>query len=313
MTNSLEAADAAMRSCGAALRWARALPAEEYWIAAIPAEGAARNVIHRRVWDTCELERGLGWLRYLNSRHHHIVGRPVDPRHVLVDDLTPAAVEALARHHPPAAIVASSPGNLQVWVTMESRVAPEVAGAVARILAARYGGDRGAASARQPGRIPGFTNRKARHRRADGLYPYAVLLQADGAHMGPAGQDLVAEAEAMLALGRQPTRPVLPDAPLPSRARGLALRSPAAERAEAVARVAAALPADDVIDRSRLDHAVARRLLGRGMPAAEAVAVVLAGGKASGMAPAAAEAYARRTVEAALVALGRRPGWAPAG
>ncbi len=74
-----------------------------------------------------------------------------------------------------------------------------------------------------------------------------------------------------------------------------------------MARIAAALPPGMALDRSRADHAAARRLLARGMSVAEAIGVVLAGERAGGMPAAAAEAYARRTVEAARDSLGRRP------
>lgn len=306
----------AMRSRDALLRWATALPAEEYWIAAIPAgETASHRVIHRRVWSLARLEGGLGWLRHLNTNHHHIIGRPVDPKHILIDDLTPEAAEHLARSHTLAAVVESSPGSVQAWISVaEERVEPEVAGVVANILATRFGGDRGAASGRQPGRLPGFTNRKKKHRSGtEGLYPYALLLRADGPCVDPAGSALLAEAREMLAAGyrRKPPSEPQPAFMVPRRRWGSC--SAADEHAKAAARIAATLPDGAVIDRSRLDYAMACRALGRGLSRGETIALLLAGERALEMAPAAADAYAARTVEAALADVSRRFGMAPAG
>jgi hypothetical protein len=85
--------------------------------------------------------------------------------------------------------------------------------------------------------------------------------------------------------------------------RGLVRRSPAEEHAAATRWITSRLPPDVALDRSRADHAVARWLLARGMSAAEATEVVLAGERAERMPVAAAEVYARRTVEAAWVSL----------
>ncbi|MDI3309165.1 MAG: DNA-primase RepB domain-containing protein [Acetobacteraceae bacterium] len=305
---------AADRTRAAILGWAAALPATRYHILVIPADGAQDRAIHRRFWSIRELERALGWLRWQNANHCHVVGRPWDPRHVLLDDLTPDSLEGLMRRHRPAAVVESSPGSVQAWITLSERpVEPAIAGAVARVLATRFAGDRGAASPVQAGRVPGLTNRKRKHRSEQGLYPYARLCRADGPLVDPAGAELLAEAEALLRT-RTPRQIESPtELPVASGSRQLTRRGGMEEHAEAVARLTASLPAGAVIDRSRLDYAVARRLLGRGMSVAEALNVVLAGEKSRGMAPDAAQAYARRTVEAAVAALGRRPAWAPAG
>lgn len=291
------------RTREAVLRWAAALPADRYLVSAIPTD--TRGPPHRRLLTLEELGRALGWLRWLNGNGHHIVGRPWAARHVLVDDLAPAAVEALLRRHTPSAVVESSPGSLQAWLTLaDAPVAPAIAGAAARLLAGRLGGDRGAAGPVQPGRIPGFTNRKARHRvAATGLYPFALLHRADGPRVDGAGADILAEAAALAA--QAPRR--APPAASNGHRRALVPRAPEAEHAAARARVAATLPPGAVIDRSRLDHAAALRLLARGLSIAEATAVVMAGEKAGEMGADAGAAYARRTVEAAAAALGRRP------
>jgi hypothetical protein len=294
------------RTRAAVLRWAAALPADRYLIAAIPAEAEA--LVHRRLLTIEELDRALGWLRWLNSNNHHIVGRPWDARHVLVDDLSPVALEAMLGRHQPAAIVESSPQNFQAWVTVTAApVLPAVAGVAARLLAARHGGDRGAASPCQPGRICGFTNRKPHCRLGSGLFPFAVLRHADGPVVDPAGAEVLAVA-AQLAAEPPPRRASqIGTYALGKSGRQLIRRDAAAEHAAAISHIAATLPPGAVLDRSRADHAAARRLLARGMSVAETVGVVLAGERARGMPATSAAAYAKRTVEAALAALGRRP------
>jgi hypothetical protein len=294
------------RTRAAVLRWTTALPAERYLIAAIPA--GADCPTHRRLLTREEFDLALGWLRWLNTTGHHIVGRPWDARHVLVDDLGPATLETVARQHRPAAIVESSPGSFQVWLTLaEHAVPPALAGAAARLLAERFGGDRGAASPCQPGRICGFTNRKPHHRLASGLFPFALLREADGPLVDPAGAEVLAEAArlkpAAHRLGEVGDAPAIPDRPR----RGLVRCSPGEEHACATRWIARRLPPGVALDRSRADHAVARRLLARGMPPAEVTEVVLAGERAKRMPAAAAEVYAQRTVEAAKASL--NPGY----
>lgn len=63
------------------------------------------------------------------------------------------------------------------------------------------------------------------------------------------------------------------------------------------------MPPGARLDRPRLDHAVARRLLSWGVGLAFACAAVLAGERARAMPAAAAAAYAARTVDAAARSL----------
>jgi hypothetical protein len=49
------------------------------------------------------------------------------------------------------------------------------------LLASRFRGDLASADWRHYGRLAGFTNRKDKHRRTDGTYPYVRLHEATGA------------------------------------------------------------------------------------------------------------------------------------
>jgi hypothetical protein len=277
-------------------RWARALPAASYAITAVPADPGAGTPPHRRCWSLDQLLRAVPWLRRLNSVGHHIVGRPVDPRHILIDDLHPDALTVLRRHHRPAAVIASSPGSLQAWVTAaEGAIEPALADVAAKFLAHRFGGDLCAARASQAGRLPGFTNRKTRHlSRETGLYPYALLICAEGPIVDPGGAALLQEASTTPAEKRgKPNRPI-------TKCPGSSIRhSPAEEHAAGMERLMGILPEVETLDRSRADFAIARRLAFRGASVEQIVPTILAGERASSLAPGAAQEYARRTARAA--------------
>lgn len=99
------------------------------------------------------------------------------PGLVLIDDLSAAAVASLRGDGiETRAVVETSPGNFQAWLKLPSNsVTNAGARMVARSLAEAYGGDPKAVAFAQPGRLPGFTNRKERHRRPDGSAPFVLL------------------------------------------------------------------------------------------------------------------------------------------
>lgn len=101
---------------------------------------------------------------------------------VMLDDLDKSAVTKLeADGFEASATVETSPGNHQCWI----RLVPSGTGlptGVVRValndLIFRYGSDPRAASPTQPGRLPGFTNRKMKYCRSDGRYPFVRLIGA---------------------------------------------------------------------------------------------------------------------------------------
>ena len=278
-------------------RWAAALPAESYDVRLVPVCGGRATL---RRFDAQALARSAGWLRAMNAGGHHVYGRPLDERHVLVDDLDADGLALLQVAHRAAAVVETSPGCHQAWVTLSpSPVSPPLAAAAARQLAWDLGGDPGAASACQVGRLPGFANRKVLHARPDGTYPWARLRHAS-AWVDPAGAALLAR----LVSTERAVRPTCGGAGTP--APRLTPTSALDEWQEAAGRIAEWLPSGAALDRSRVDAAVAGRLLRRGADPSRALAVVLAGEKARGLPPDQAERYAARTVEAAARAAQRQ-------
>lgn len=99
----------------------------------------------------------------------------------LLDDLTADAVQRMKQSgFAPAVVVQTSPGNFQAWLNHGQVLPRGVSTAAARQLADKFGGDPSSADWRHYGRLCGFTNRKPRHMRADGLFPFVTLTEAPG-------------------------------------------------------------------------------------------------------------------------------------
>lgn len=135
----------------------------------------------------------LGWLKHKNAGGADIYIRPFGSVGLLlVDDVTPASLKQLyADGLDPAVVVQTSPNNMQAWIRIAaSPIAEELATAAARELARHYGADLAAAKWRQYGRLAGFTNRKPKHRQADGRYPF-VLFVVGRRGVAPAAGELL--------------------------------------------------------------------------------------------------------------------------
>jgi hypothetical protein len=135
-----------------------------------------------RTWDAETLMRSLPWLRFQNLEGRNIYIRPNgEHRLSLVDDLTAEAICAMKDSgFDPAVVVETSPGNYQAWLNHGQTLPKDVSTAAARVLADRFGGDRGAADWRHFGRLAGFTNRKEKYRQPDGLFPFVRLIEHSG-------------------------------------------------------------------------------------------------------------------------------------
>ena len=187
------------------------------------AEAEGEAVMIPRTWDVDSLMKSIKWLRLQNLEGRNIYVRPKGEHNLsLVDDLTADAVRRMkSAGFQPAAIVETSPGNFQAWLKHPRQLSRELSTAAARTLAADFGGDLGAADWRHFGRAGGFANRKPRYRRADGLYPFVRLREANGGEY-PEGDRFLARVEARFrdaALKREQARANLPKghAPAPIR------------------------------------------------------------------------------------------------
>lgn len=116
------------------------------------------------------------------------------PGIVMLDDLVADAVDRLSSDGlEPCLVVETSPGNHQAWIRLSANgpIAYSTMKLVTRHLAETYGADRRAVSPRQPGRLPGFTNRKPKHLRDDGRYPFVRLIAGEPGRTSSVGVDLL--------------------------------------------------------------------------------------------------------------------------
>jgi hypothetical protein len=120
-----------------------------------------------RTWDKETLINSIPWLRYQNWHESHIYVRPKGESNLtLIDDLKGDALARMREEgFEPAVVVETSPGSYQVWIKHPTAVDKEMGTAVARELAARFGGDVKAADWRHFGRLSGFRNTKEKHKR----------------------------------------------------------------------------------------------------------------------------------------------------
>jgi hypothetical protein len=140
------------------------------------------TMLLREGWGAKQVLKSLLWLRRENLNRGHIYVRPTGIHGLsLVDDLKADALSRMkAEGFEPAAVVETSPGNLQAWLKHGVTLDEAASTRAAKLLAERYGGDLGSADWRHFGRLAGFTNPKPDRRLASGLQPFAWLLDASG-------------------------------------------------------------------------------------------------------------------------------------
>ena len=134
-----------------------------------------------REWNRETLLKSLGWLKGQNASGHHIFIRPHGSQGlVFMDDLNVSNVLELERAGiKPAAVVESSPLNFQAWVRVSNEpIEPDLASAIGRVLARRFGGDLNSTDWRHFGRLVGFTNRKPQYVDDRGQYPFVKLSES---------------------------------------------------------------------------------------------------------------------------------------
>jgi len=135
-----------------------------------------------RTWDSESVLRSVGWLRLQNLHGRNIYIRPKGEHPLsLLDDLTFEAIEQMkAEGFNPAVVVETSLSNFQVWVNHGEILPKEISTRAARLLSQKFRGDPSSADWRHFGRLAGFTNRKEKHRRANGFSPFVKLIEAGG-------------------------------------------------------------------------------------------------------------------------------------
>jgi hypothetical protein len=141
-----------------------------------------------RQWTAFQLTdpATVGFLRIRNREGYDVYFRPYAGDHnagyilLDLDQPGPGILARLrARGHDPCVVVETSPGRWQAWIRVSHEpLLPALATRVAKQLAEFYGADRASADWRHLGRLGGFTNRKPRRCRVDGLAPWVKLIHA---------------------------------------------------------------------------------------------------------------------------------------
>ncbi|MFN7882655.1 MAG: DNA-primase RepB domain-containing protein, partial [bacterium] len=154
----------------------------------------------KRTWSKAETLEAMPWLKRENAKGADVYVRPAGENAglVLVDDLNRGQLARMkADGVAPACVTETSPDNFQAWVRVvrvnDRPLQQDLATAVAKDLANRYGGDPNSADWRHFGRLAGLTNAKPKHKDASGRSPY-VLAHESGGKVAPAGLALVQQA-----------------------------------------------------------------------------------------------------------------------
>lgn len=264
----------------------RALPAEYWIVRLVPADkSAGQRVLPYRYKTYYDFTGARDYLRHMNVNNYHVIGRPDTARHVLVDDVCEDDVDAMKRDglHP-SIVVETSRHNFQAWVTIAAEEVPQpVATCAGRILARRYGADRGSVGYNHLGRLPGFTNRKEMHRDERGYYWWARVHEiAPRAPIVPPGAvELLSAAQAeaeQLPPSFTPSSLGKCDRSLPT-FQVVMLPEEGREIYESVKARLATRPEwqDRLHDRSRVDMGVIGSLLGSGFDPEAVLQVIIHG------------------------------------
>jgi hypothetical protein len=145
-------------------------------------DSAGRRPLLPRVWDRDTLLRSIAWLHLKNGAGRNIYIRPAGEHGLtLLDDIGWRTVARLKEEgFEPAVLVETSPGNFQAWLHHGCILPKDLSTLAARVLARRFSGNRAFADWRHYGRLAGFTNRKEKYRKENGLYPFVLLHEASG-------------------------------------------------------------------------------------------------------------------------------------
>jgi len=184
-------------------QFVQAIGAVEYQIMTrIPDTEVAK--VKRRKWNAVEImaPQNVKWLRSENVRGAGVYVRALDKRITLLDDVTLEGIEALTSNgFKPSATVETSADNYQAWIRLVPSDQPEPSSGVAKIASRNLtlfsSGDIAAVGSERFGRMPGFTNRKAKHENNRGLNPW-VTLKAAAYTVAFAGYSLISRIEVAL-------------------------------------------------------------------------------------------------------------------
>ena len=175
-----------------------------------------QDKMRNRIWSKDEIlqydpdtqkAKIVNWLKLQNQQGKDIYIRlkELDGKQqglILLDDIDGVTVEEMkAAGLAPAAVVETSPKNLQAWVRVSHGLLErDEASTISKLLAKQWGGDKGSAGFQHYGRLAGFSNRKEDYRDVySGKYPFARLFYKDSTGaIAPAADNLITSARTIL-------------------------------------------------------------------------------------------------------------------
>jgi hypothetical protein len=148
-----------------------ALQATEYVVRLIHQD---KPPINKRI-EPGKLIHEISFYQAKNFEGYNVYFRPVGYQFVLLDDLSRETLPDLATLKP-CLLIETSPQNYQAWLKLKDVPhGREQAAQICKELAARLRADMGSAEPDHIGRLPGFTNRKPKHQKPGGLFPFVEL------------------------------------------------------------------------------------------------------------------------------------------
>jgi hypothetical protein len=125
----------------------------------------------RKILNKEEVFKYISFLRFKNVNGYHVYCRPNSLSYFLIDDISESNL-SLLKSYDIRLIVETSPQNYQAWLFTKYELDSEDCKAIALKLDA----DLSAAQPEQLGRLPGFNNRKHKHKQPDGSYPIVSVV-----------------------------------------------------------------------------------------------------------------------------------------
>lgn len=122
-----------------------------------------------------EILKRAKYLSYRNWQGFNIYCRPNSTEYVLVDDLKREMLQLVSKFKP-CILMETSPDNFQAFFRLRFKPnGEEEAKVICGEFTRTFDGDTDADNPMQPGRLPGFTNRKDKYKNSDGQYPFVIL------------------------------------------------------------------------------------------------------------------------------------------
>ena len=159
--------------------------------------GKSKDKPEEKTWTKSEILTMIPALTAQNAAGANVFITPIDPsaRHILIDDLAPDDMSKLdERHYRPAVVTETSPGNYQAVLKVSSDLEEQATNEFFKAIN-REIGDPKITGLKHPFRLAGFQNRKEKHLRPNGQYPFVRMVRSANEFCATARRVISAMAE----------------------------------------------------------------------------------------------------------------------